>query len=71
MGIRTPDLLHAIQWQHVHRSVSAQVTLPGRACESVQIRARCGTLLLYESRSLPPRKRRSLTPELTMGQQDQ
>ena len=58
MGIRTPDLLHAIQRQHVHRSVSAQVTVPGRAWESARMRTCCGTFLLYKSRSLPQRERR-------------
>ena len=27
MGIRTPDLFHAINRQHVHRNTSAQVTV--------------------------------------------
>ena len=35
-GIRTPDLLHAISRQHVHSRPSAQVTVPGRAHESVR-----------------------------------
>jgi hypothetical protein len=47
MGIRTPDLLHAIQWQHVHRSTSVQVTVPERPHESSQICTCCGTFLLY------------------------
>jgi hypothetical protein len=34
MGIRTPDLLHAMQWQHVHGSASVQVTVSGRPHES-------------------------------------
>jgi len=43
MGIRTPDLLHAIQWHHVHRSTPVQVTVPERPHESAQIRICCGT----------------------------
>ena len=35
MGIRTPDLLHAMQWQHVHGSASVQVTVPGRPHQSL------------------------------------
>ena len=34
MGIRTPDLLHAMQWQHVHSSASVQVTVSGRPHQS-------------------------------------
>jgi hypothetical protein len=47
MGIRTPDLLHAISRQHVHRSPSLQVTVPTGAWRSAPIRGRCGTFLLY------------------------
>jgi hypothetical protein len=46
-GIRTPDLLHAISRQHVHRSTSAQVTVPGSAHPSRQVRTGCCTFLLY------------------------
>jgi hypothetical protein len=46
-GIRTPDLLHAISRQHVHRSTSAQVTVPGSARPSRQVRTGCCTFLLY------------------------
>jgi hypothetical protein len=46
-GIRTPDLLHAISRQHVHRSTSVQVTVPGSARPSRQVRTGCGTFLLY------------------------
>ena len=46
-GIRTPDLLHAISRQHVHQSTSAQVTVPGSAHQSRQVRTACGTFLLY------------------------
>jgi hypothetical protein len=55
MEIRTPDLLHAISRQDIHRSPSPQVTVPERARESVQVRTGCGTFLLYESRPLLPR----------------
>ena len=47
MGIRTPDLLHAIQRQPVHRSPSAQVTVPASTQQSTGIQTRCGTSLLY------------------------
>ena len=46
-GIRTPDLLHAISRQHVRRSTSVQVTVPGSARPSRQVRTGCGTFLLY------------------------
>src|SRR5450755_4189227 len=46
MGIRTPDLLHAIQWQHVHRSTSVQVTVSGRPHQSPGIQACCCTFVL-------------------------
>jgi uncharacterized protein (DUF1778 family) len=47
MGIRTPDLLHAIQRQPVHSSPSPQVTVPSRPLRSTRVRACCGTFLLY------------------------
>jgi hypothetical protein len=47
MGIRTPDLLHAIQWHHVHSSTYVQVTIPERARESTEVCACCCTFLLY------------------------
>jgi len=47
-GIRTPDLLHAISRQYVHRSTSVQVTVPERAYQSSQIRNGC-TFPLYRS----------------------
>jgi hypothetical protein len=47
MGIRTPDLLHAIRRQPVHRSPSPQVTVPPSTQQSTGIQARCGTSLLY------------------------
>jgi hypothetical protein len=56
MGIRTPDLLHAIQWQHVHRSPSVQVTVPGRPHQSPGIQAGCCTFVLY-SASRPQKSR--------------
>ena len=52
-GIRTPDLLHAISRQHVHRRPSMQVTVPGRAHESSGIWAGCGTFLLYRAEPAP------------------
>src|ERR1035438_6249097 len=54
MGIRTPDLLHAIQRQPVHRSPSAQVTVPASTQQSTAIQTRCGTSLLYGP-DAPPR----------------
>ena len=50
MGIRTPDLLHAMQWQHVHRSPSVQVAVSGRPHQSPGIQACCCTFVLYRSR---------------------
>jgi hypothetical protein len=47
MGIRTPDLLHAIQRQPVHSRPSLQVTVPERTCGSSRIQVCCGTFLLY------------------------
>ena len=49
MGIRTPDLLHAIQRQHVHPRLSVQVTVSGRPHESSGIQAGCCTFVLYGS----------------------
>ena len=48
-GIRTPDLLHAISRQHVHRSTSVQVAVPERAHQSGQVRTGCCTFPLYRS----------------------
>jgi hypothetical protein len=48
-GIRTPDLLHAIQRQDIHHRPYPQVTVPGRPHESPGIQAGCGTFLLYRS----------------------
>jgi hypothetical protein len=62
MGIRTPDLLHAIQWHHVHSSAPVQVTVLERPHESVEICACCGTSLLYESRPLLPRVNCTIRP---------
>ncbi len=50
MGIRTPDLLHAIQLQRVHPRPSPQVTVSGRPHESAGIQAGCCTFVLYRSR---------------------
>jgi hypothetical protein len=47
MGIRTPDLLHAIQRQPIHPRVSVQVTVPTSTRRSTGIPTRCGTSLLY------------------------
>jgi hypothetical protein len=47
MGIRTPDLLHAIQRQHVHGCPSAQVTVLVRPLQSTRVQTCCGTFLLY------------------------
>ena len=52
MGIRTPDLLHAIQRHHVHGSASVQVTVSGRPPQSSGIQAGCCTFVLYRSRQL-------------------
>jgi hypothetical protein len=49
MGIRTPDLLHAISRQPVHRSPSVQVTVLNRAPECEIVRPGCGTSVLYSS----------------------
>ena len=45
----TPDLLHAISRQHVHRSTSVQVTVPGSTRPSRQVRTGCCTFPLYSS----------------------
>ena len=50
MGIRTPDLFHAISRQPVHRSPSPQVSVPERPPWSAPIRTCCGTWLLYSFR---------------------
>jgi hypothetical protein len=47
MGIRTPDLLHAISRQPVHGHASAQVTVLRRPPPCQQIRSGCGTSALY------------------------
>ncbi len=49
MGIRTPDLLHAIRRQHVHPHPSVQVTVPARPPWSASVRAGRCTFLLYQS----------------------
>jgi hypothetical protein len=46
--------LHAISRQHVHRGLSAQVTVPQRPHEFARIRACCGTSLRYNSKPHPP-----------------
>jgi hypothetical protein len=50
-GTRTTDPLLANNRQHVHPRPSPQVTVLRRIPESAQIRACCGTFLLYS----PPR----------------
>ena len=57
MGIRTPDLLHAISRQHVHRSTSAQVTVLTRAPESAVVHPGCGTSALYSLQDVGPDNR--------------
>ena len=52
MGIRTPGLLHAMQWQHVHPRLYVQVTVPERPPQSSGIQAGCCTFVLYRSRQL-------------------
>src|ERR1017187_7492730 len=47
MGIRTPDLLHAISRQPVHRSPSPQVTVLSSAPGCALVRPGCGTSVLY------------------------
>ena len=47
MGIRTPDLLHAISRQPVHGRASAQVTVLSSAPEYALVRPGCGTSALY------------------------
>jgi len=47
MGIRTPDLLHAISRQAVHRCASPQATVLSRAPEYARVRTGCGTSVLY------------------------
>jgi hypothetical protein len=67
MGIRTPDLLHAISRQAVHGRTSAQVTVLTRAPECALVRAGCGTSVLsrptqanrlrcHAPRAPPPRR---------------
>ena len=51
MGIRTPDLLHAISRQHVHPRPSPQVTVPTRAPGCALVRPGCGTSVLYPPRA--------------------
>ena len=50
MGVRTPELLHAIHWQHIHRSPFPQVTVPAGPGGTSCVRAGCGTFLLYSRR---------------------
>jgi hypothetical protein len=64
MGIRTPDLLHAIQRQHVHGSASVQVTVSGRLHQSPGIQAGCCTFVLYRP-ELPPTQTERLSSQET------
>jgi hypothetical protein len=50
-GIRTPDLLHAIQRQPVHPRVPVQVAVLPRPLQSARVQACCGTFLLYRRRT--------------------
>jgi hypothetical protein len=47
MGIRTPGLLHAISTQDIHRSASAQATVPVRAGLAAWVPAGYCTFVLY------------------------
>jgi hypothetical protein len=47
MGIRTPDLLHAISRQPVHPPPSGQVIVLGSMRECAVVRPGCGTSALY------------------------
>ena len=47
MGIRTPDLLHAISTQDIRQSPFPQVTVPERAPSPAQVQAGCCTSPLY------------------------
>jgi len=62
MGIRTPDLLHAIQRQPVHPRVPVQVTVLPRPLQSARVQACCGTSLLYRRRTGQPNQSRPNRP---------
>ena len=47
MGIRTPDLLHAISRHDVHPRTFPQVTVLTRAPRCAIVRPGCGTSALY------------------------
>jgi len=51
MGIRTPDLLHAISRQVIHRSPPPQVSVLAGAQECALVRPGCGTSVLYQLRT--------------------
>jgi hypothetical protein len=55
MGIRTPDLLHAITRRHIHPGPSPQATVLRGLPESAQVRAGYGTSLLYPGQESTPR----------------
>jgi hypothetical protein len=59
MGIRTPDLLHAIQRHYVHPRPSVQVTVSGRPHQSSGIQAGCCTFVLYGSEPPPVQTERA------------
>ena len=52
MGIRTPDLLHAISRHPVHRSPAPQVTVLSRAPVYTHVRTGCGTSVLYSLQAI-------------------
>src|ERR1022692_4868182 len=52
-GIRTPDFLHAMQRQDLHRSMYAQLASLMRAHESAPMSTGCGTPQLYGPQLLP------------------
>jgi hypothetical protein len=55
MGIRTPDLLHAISRQHMHARPSPQVTVPACLPWPASVRTGCCTSVLYQSAGQPHR----------------
>ena len=54
MGIRTPDLLHAITRQPIRPRPSPQVTVLSSASECTFVRLGCGTSLLYSLQDVVP-----------------
>lgn len=72
IGIRIPDLLHAISRQHVHLSTSLQVTVLARPPRYAVVRLRCGTSVLYSesSRNDPPANEPGAYLDLPTGDHD-